>query len=76
MLFRSRGMGLMLGMELSVPAGNIVKEALENNLILISAGSNIIRFVPPLIIEKEHIDAMYKILDGILNNQANFGNIL
>ncbi len=71
-----RGMGLMLGMELSVPAGNIVKEALENNLILISAGSNIIRFVPPLIIEKEHIDAMYKILDGILNNQANFGNIL
>ncbi|MCI9080371.1 MAG: aspartate aminotransferase family protein [Lachnospiraceae bacterium] len=66
-----RGTGLMLGMELSIPAGNIVKEALENKLILISAGSNIIRFVPPLIIEKEHIDTMYNILDGIFNNTCN-----
>ena len=60
-----RGMGLMLGMELSIPAGQAVTEALKNNLILIQAGSNIIRFVPPLIIEKEHIDAMYNILDKI-----------
>lgn len=81
-----RGKGLMLGMELAVPASHIVTEALKNNLILISAGSNIIRFVPPLIIEKEHIDTMYSILDGIfcraydvykkLNNPACFGNIL
>lgn len=61
-----RGKGLMLGMELSIPASHVVTEALKNNLILISAGSNIIRFVPPLIIEKEHVDAMYNILDRIL----------
>lgn len=61
-----RGMGLMQGMELTVPAGDIVAKALEKHLILISAGSNIIRFVPPLIIEKEHIDTMYNILDDIL----------
>lgn len=61
-----RGMSLMQGMELTVPAGDIVAKALEKHLILISAGSNIIRFVPPLIIEKEHIDTMYNILDDIL----------
>lgn len=62
-----RGMGLMLGMELAIPASHIVTEALKRNLILISAGSDIIRFVPPLIIEKEHIDTMYNILDEILD---------
>lgn len=63
-----RGLGLMLGIELSVPAGDIVAKALKKHLILISAGSNIIRFVPPLVIEKEHIDTMYDILDGILKD--------
>ncbi len=48
-----------------MPASQAVTEALENNLILISAGSNIIRFVPPLIVEKEHIDTMYNILDKV-----------
>ncbi len=62
-----RGMGLMLGMELNIPANQVVTKALKNNLILISAGSNIIRFVPPLIIEKEHIDEMYEILKRILH---------
>ena len=60
-----RGMGLMYGIELDMPASQVVTEALENNLILISAGSNIIRFVPPLIVEKEHIDTMYNILDKV-----------
>ena len=60
-----RGMGLMYGVELDMPASQVVTEALENNLILISAGSNIIRFVPPLIVEKEHIDTMYNILDKV-----------
>ena len=63
-----RGMGLMYGIELDMPASQVVTEALENNLVLISAGSNIIRFVPPLIIEKEHIDTMYNILDRIFGN--------
>ncbi len=63
-----RGMGLMYGIELDMPASQVVTEALENNLILIPAGSNIIRFVPPLIIEKEHIDTMYNILDKVFGN--------
>lgn len=60
-----RGMGLMLGMELSIPAGDIVSEALKSGLILISAGTNIIRFVPPLVVEKEHIDMTFDILDKV-----------
>lgn len=60
-----RGIGLMLGTELSIPAGEIVSEALDNGLVLISAGTNIIRFVPPLVIEKEHIDTAVSILDKI-----------
>lgn len=61
-----RGCGFMQGLEFSIPVAPIIKEALEKKLILINAGTNIIRFVPPLIIEKEHIDEMFSILDSIL----------
>lgn len=60
-----RGMGFMQGMELAVPAGNVVAEALKEGLVLIPAGTDVIRFVPPLIAEKKHIDEMYRILDGV-----------
>ncbi len=54
-----RGMGLIQGVEFNRPAGEIVKKALlENRLVLISAGSNVIRFVPPLVISKEDVDMM------------------
>lgn len=54
-----RGMGLIQGLEFSVPAGPIVSKALlEQKLVLISAGTNIIRFVPPLVIEKADVDEM------------------
>ena len=55
-----RGIGLMQGLEFSEEkqAGQIVSKALSNGLILISAGNNVLRFVPPLVIEKEHVDMM------------------
>lgn len=58
-----RGIGLMQGLELSVPVGNVIKKAQELGLIVISASGNVLRFVPPLIIEKEHVDEMISILD-------------
>ena len=62
-----RGMGLMQGLEFHMPVGPIVQKALlEEKLVLISAGSSIIRFVPPLIIEKEHVDEMVKRLANVL----------
>ena len=63
-----RGIGLMQGIELSIPVNDIVVKALKKHLILISAGSNIIRFVPPLVIEKKHIDIMYNVLDDIFSD--------
>ena len=62
-----RGLGFMQGLEFSIPVAPIIKKALEEKLILINAGTNIIRFVPPLVIEKEHIDEMVAILDKVLS---------
>lgn len=62
-----RGMGLIQGLELTVPAGEVVSKALlEEKLVLISAGSNVIRFVPPLVIGKEDVDEMVKRLGKLL----------
>lgn len=61
-----RGLGLMQGIELTIPAGEVVAKALEAGVVLISAGTNIIRFVPPLVVEREHIDQTIQILDEIL----------
>lgn len=61
-----RGMGLMLGMELTgITAGEIVTKAMERGLVLIAAGTNIVRFVPPLVVQKEHIDKTEQILGDI-----------
>ena len=54
-----RGKGLMQGLVVSGrPVGEIVQKALENGLVVISAGSNVLRMLPPLVIEKEHVDEM------------------
>lgn len=58
-----RGSGLMQGLVFDKPVGEIISRALENGLILINAGTNIIRFVPPLIIARENIDEMISILE-------------
>ena len=63
-----RGIALMQGLEFDTdhPVGDIVKKALEKGLIIISAGNNVIRFVPPLVIEKEHVDEMISILEDCI----------
>lgn len=62
----SRGMGLMWGLELSEPAGPYITKALEKGVIFMSAGTHVIRFVPPLVIEKKDIDDMIARLEQIL----------
>ena len=62
-----RGKGLMQGLEFNCPAAPIVKKALlEQHLVLISAGSNVIRFVPPLIITQAEMDEAIAALDKAL----------
>jgi len=53
-----RGMGLMQGLQLSINPKDVISKALDNGLILFSAGTNVIRFVPPLVITKENVDEM------------------
>lgn len=61
-----RGMGLMRGLVFTCPVGPVINKALEKGLILINAGTNIIRFVPPLVISKENVDCMIRLLDECL----------
>ena len=62
-----RGKGLMLGLEFTCPVKEIIKQAMDAGLILIAAGSNVIRFIPPLIIKKEHVDEMMKLFTSVLD---------
>lgn len=57
-----RGMGLMQGLVFDKPVGPIIAKAMEKGLILINAGTDVIRFLPPLIITKEDVDTMTAIL--------------
>jgi acetylornithine aminotransferase len=51
-----RGKGLLIGMEVEGPAGEITKQALKENLLILTAGPNVVRVLPPLTVEKEEID--------------------
>ena len=53
-----RGLGLMQGLELSISPKDVIAKALDNGLILFSAGTNVIRMVPPLVITKSDVDEM------------------
>ena len=57
-----RGTGLMQGLVCREPVRDIIDKAMAGGLILINAGSHIIRFVPPLVITKQHVDEMTGIL--------------
>lgn len=61
-----RGAGLMQGLVFDKPVGDIITKALDRGLILINAGVNIIRFLPPLIITEENVDEMINILKSCL----------
>ena len=63
-IIERRGKGFMQGIEFKNPVKDYIAKALDKGLILISAGTNIIRFVPPLIITKKHVDDMIEILEA------------
>ncbi len=61
-----RGVGLMQGLEFDHPVADIINKALEKGLVLINAGTDIIRFLPPLVISEAHVDDMLSILKECL----------
>jgi len=62
-----RGMGLLLGMKLNIEGDAIVNSCMEKGFLINCIQGNILRFIPPLIVEKEEIDALVACLDGILD---------
>ena len=63
-----RGKGLLLGMEFDRPVADIIKSALiDEKLVLINAGSNVLRFIPPLIISKYNVDDALERLKRVLD---------
>ncbi len=60
-----RGRGLILGMELTIDGGEMVKTALERGLLINCTVGKVLRFLPPLTVNKAEIDQMLEILDGI-----------
>ena len=61
-----RGIGLMIGMGLSIPGADIVRKGHERGLLLNCTHDTVLRFVPPLVVTQEEVDEMVLILDGIL----------
>lgn len=70
-IIERRGLGLMQGIEFSVPVGDIILKAQELGLIIITAGKNIIRLVPPLVITKEHVNEMIEKLKAAIESTVS-----
>ncbi len=66
-----RGLGLMLGMELRYDVHNLITKSLNNGVLVLDAGRTVLRFLPPLVIEKEHIDRAICVLENALEEEEN-----
>lgn len=66
-----RGVGMMQGLVFDRPVGDIITKAMEKGLVLINAGTHIIRFVPPLVVTKENVDDMITILRESMREVCN-----
>jgi acetylornithine/LysW-gamma-L-lysine aminotransferase len=66
-----RGLGLMLGVELRFDVLNVLMKSMEKGVIILDAGKNVLRFLPPLVIEKEQIDKVISILDMVLEEEEH-----
>jgi acetylornithine/LysW-gamma-L-lysine aminotransferase len=66
-----RGLGLMLGMETKFDVLGVILKAMENGVLVLDAGRNVLRFLPPLVISKEQIDKAISVLDRVLEEEEN-----
>ncbi len=63
-----RGKGLILGMELEMEGGSVVKEMMKRGFLINCTMGNVLRFLPPLIITKEEVDRMLEALEEVFKN--------
>jgi acetylornithine/LysW-gamma-L-lysine aminotransferase len=66
-----RGLGLMLGMELRFDVFNIVQKCTQHGVLILDAGRNVLRFLPPIVITKQQIDKTISVLDAVLEEEEN-----
>jgi len=64
-----RGLGLMLGMEMRFDVYNILLGCMDRGVLVLDAGRNVVRFLPPLVIEKEQIDRVVEVLDEVMEKE-------
>jgi acetylornithine/N-succinyldiaminopimelate aminotransferase len=62
-----RGRGLMVGLELTVDVSPVIEKGYERGLLLVNAGTDVIRFVPPLVVQKADVDVLVDKLTAILS---------
>jgi acetylornithine/LysW-gamma-L-lysine aminotransferase len=65
-----RGLGLMIGMENRFDVYNIILGCMDRGVLVLDAGRNILRFLPPLVIEKEQIDGVVDVLDSVMAEES------
>ena len=65
-----RGQGLMLGLRCVVPYGGLVDRARAHGMLTVGAGDNVVRLLPPLIIDESHVDEAVRILDAACRDLA------
>jgi acetylornithine/succinyldiaminopimelate/putrescine aminotransferase len=61
----------MIGVELRYDVLNVILKALDRGVLTLDAGRNVLRFLPPLVIEKEQIDKVISVLDEVLEEEEN-----
>ncbi len=64
-----RGLGLMIGMEMRFDVYDIIMGCIDNGVLVLDAGRNVLRFLPPLVIKKEQIDTVVDVLDVIMGEE-------
>lgn len=66
-----RGLGLMIGVELRYDVLNVLTESINKGVLILDAGRNVLRFLPPLVIQKEQIDKVLIVLDAVIGEEEN-----
>ena len=64
-----RGLGLMIGMETRFDVYNILIGCMDRGVLVLDAGRNVVRFLPPLVISKEQVDKVVDTLDVVLEQE-------
>ncbi len=70
MILDIRGLGMMIGVKVAPPVGDVITALREKKLLTVPAGDNMVRLLPPLIIEQEQIDEALAALDAVLGEMT------